>query len=330
VADKRRRDAILRELAMLEPRTKEELWYYFKAQFGMDLVREAVCSGHAAQLDVLWDILRGEHSNYLIVTNRHGGKTFSIAALVFGMALWRPGTEVSVISGCIAPWTPIAVKIVREGRKNGVYVVPASLVREGDLVWTTEGWRAVQVVGKTAVNAVCLGNCGLERFIATPEHLVWRVDANGKEGSWVNIADVRFMRDFAYYPITTRGASLLGEAEVEIGLPNPKLLGFAAAVPWRRRGDEIVIVMPFKSRATKKRQEQINVERAERIAETLRTTFSVSRVVLEPCDSRRSLRITFPENELPGIFTAIPLGNLPQVSREWRRRFLSALLEYDS
>lgn len=317
---------ILRSLVNCEPEDADELWDYMAAQFGMKLIREAVCSGHSAQLDALWSILKGEYINYLLVTNRHGGKTYSLAALMVGMCLWRPGLEVSVMSGCIAPWTGVVVRVSREGKRNGVYVLPAVRVMSGDEVWTLSGWRKVLNVGRSLVDEICGVRSGLGLFCGTVGHEIYSEQGNGVR-RWRAAGEIRNMVDYSVFPLRCNGESLLGGEVNGMQLPDPEVMGLAACLCSRRRDDMIEVLMPSERDGGQRRTLEAASAAIEALVEVLREQFGVSRVWVERF-ARFYRVVRFPANEMPGALTVVPLGLLAGAPREWRLKFLQAYAKY--
>lgn len=74
-------------------RSKKELYTFAKKAFGLRFARHAVCSGHQAPLDAVWDIYSGNVRNAVIVGSRMSGKTSIIAFLHSAFALTYEGCE---------------------------------------------------------------------------------------------------------------------------------------------------------------------------------------------------------------------------------------------
>lgn len=70
-----------------KPRTKKQFAAVLYNLFGFLPPAVAVCPGHDAPLDVLWDIYSQKHTTYVIAAARKSGKTMSIAALQVLFAL---------------------------------------------------------------------------------------------------------------------------------------------------------------------------------------------------------------------------------------------------
>jgi hypothetical protein len=75
--------------ANLGPRTKEELWEFFKEKYGIELVRVAVCPGHVSQLDFVWWVYN--FGSVLAVFSRGYGKTSLMAWVDDAKATFFPG-----------------------------------------------------------------------------------------------------------------------------------------------------------------------------------------------------------------------------------------------
>lgn len=87
-------DNEVKELKKLRgPQTKEEFWQYFDEEIGIKLGRSAVCQGHSSQLDILWEIYSFQVKRVLLVLNRGGGKTSSMAWVDYLSAKFIPGFE---------------------------------------------------------------------------------------------------------------------------------------------------------------------------------------------------------------------------------------------
>ena len=73
------------------PRTKAALNNWLEATFGVRLPSVAVCDGHDAPLDVLWDVFNNEVDEALVLGGRGGGKTELLALLHACNGYWKPG-----------------------------------------------------------------------------------------------------------------------------------------------------------------------------------------------------------------------------------------------
>ncbi len=95
-ADPERLKAIIRGHRELEeikanigPQTKEELWEFFKEKYGIELGTVAVCPGHVAQLDLVWEVYN--FLSVLWVLSRGYGKTSLMALTDNCQAVHYPG-----------------------------------------------------------------------------------------------------------------------------------------------------------------------------------------------------------------------------------------------
>ena len=73
----------------LGPSTKQELWQWFKDNYGMELGTVAVCPGHVAQLDLVWEVYTFQ--SVMWVLSRGYGKTSLMALVDNCQALHYPG-----------------------------------------------------------------------------------------------------------------------------------------------------------------------------------------------------------------------------------------------
>ncbi len=75
--------------ANLGPQTKEELWELFKEKYGIELGTVAVCPGHVAQIDLVWEVY--SFMSVLWVLSRGYGKTSLMALTDDCQATHYPG-----------------------------------------------------------------------------------------------------------------------------------------------------------------------------------------------------------------------------------------------
>ncbi len=97
--------------ANLGPRTKEELWEFFKEKYGIELGTVAVCPGHVSQIDLVWEVYN--FMSVLWVLSRGYGKCVAAGTMIYDASSGRR----------------LAVEEVCDGRPLRV----AAMTEEGDI-----------------------------------------------------------------------------------------------------------------------------------------------------------------------------------------------------
>lgn len=94
-------------------KTPDELWEWIKKETGIEIPRVAVCDDHCAPFDFVWDAYNNNERALLLLANREGGKTLSVAIVHFANAETKPGCE-GVTFGAILPQAKKAYGYIRD------------------------------------------------------------------------------------------------------------------------------------------------------------------------------------------------------------------------
>lgn len=321
----------LRRLVGYRPESKEELWLYYKAAFGMGLVRESVCEAHSSQLDFAWEMVRGGAGNIIALACRHGGKTSTAAASTLVRAVTQPDLDGFVMSGCVAPWQFL---VVQEG--GMVYCKPLGWAKAGDVVWTKEGWRKVKaVMVKPGIEEFSRLRTAIGDITTTGDHLIYIKDAIDGDRKWVPAKDIGRLQ----VPLVpTRGAdgSRLLPSDENSTL-DPYLAGVMAGLPVdKKRSTSEMLYVRWGWRAPVGMKSKKGLAwRAEREKASCLGALGYAAKILKGVGVY--LHIYECSGEKEGSFsTTVPVASIPRAyleqdirwywryDREWRRRFLEA------
>ncbi len=84
------------------PRTEAELYSWVKNYFGWQLARRNVCPGHQSPLSVLADLVFERVLDVIILANRNGGKTLSLAVANVIDSLFKEKCEIASVGAVLA------------------------------------------------------------------------------------------------------------------------------------------------------------------------------------------------------------------------------------
>lgn len=92
--------AFKQRAAQVGPQTPDELHEFIKEKYGVHIPRIAVTPGHDAPFDFICDAFFQWETSQLVIANREGAKTFSVALIHALMARFYPGYE-GITAGAI-------------------------------------------------------------------------------------------------------------------------------------------------------------------------------------------------------------------------------------
>lgn len=79
------------------PRNDDELWEWIRVNIGIEIPRVAVCEDHQAPFDFLADLYFERKTSAVLIANRSGSKTYSVAILHLVNSLYKAGIESATI-----------------------------------------------------------------------------------------------------------------------------------------------------------------------------------------------------------------------------------------
>lgn len=101
------------QAAQLGPQNDDELHAFIKEKWGIHIPRIAVTEGHCAPFDFVSDAYFQRHTSQLVIANREGSKTFSVAIVQALWARFWPGYE-GLTAGAIEYQTVRAYQAVKK------------------------------------------------------------------------------------------------------------------------------------------------------------------------------------------------------------------------
>lgn len=79
------------------PRNDDELWEWIRVNIGIEIPRVAVCDDHQAPFEFLADLYFERKTSAVLIANRSGSKTYSVAILHLVNSLYKAGIESATI-----------------------------------------------------------------------------------------------------------------------------------------------------------------------------------------------------------------------------------------
>jgi hypothetical protein len=90
------------DLLKYRPQTKEELWYWLKATFNIEIPNQRVCDDHVAPFEVFSNRFFSDSFHDLNIATRSGGKTYLTALEAFLKAIFYPGISIGIVAAAEA------------------------------------------------------------------------------------------------------------------------------------------------------------------------------------------------------------------------------------
>lgn len=115
-------EALEKELSLHGPQNDDQLHAWIKQNVGINIPRNPVCEGHVAPFTFVSDAYFERHGAAVVMANRGGSKTFSVALLHLLNSKFKPGTESATVGAieqqALRCYMHVQKLLVKEGRVN--------------------------------------------------------------------------------------------------------------------------------------------------------------------------------------------------------------------